>query len=176
MKPSFCRAGKSVTTFGKYETTSPIRRRDRQLSEPAAMQLLTEATYGILCMQDTAGGGYGIPLHYVWDGAETLYLHCATEGHKLDCLAAEPRAVFIITGNCRILPESFSSAYESLLLRGRVGTVTTETDKNAALQGFLNKYTPEAGERGAHFLLHASHRTTMLRFRILSVSGKENRG
>lgn len=163
MKPSFCRAGKSVTTFGKYETTSPIRRRDRQLSEPAAMQLLTEATYGI-------------PLHYVWDGAETLYLHCATEGHKLDCLAAEPRAVFIITGNCRILPESFSSAYESLLLRGRVDTVTTETDKNAALQGFLNKYTPEAGERGAHFLLHASHRTTVLRFRILSVSGKENRG
>lgn len=155
---------------------SRIRRRDRQLEEHAARQLLDTAEFGTLCLQDTAGGGYGVPLHYVWDGEETLYLHCAPEGHKLDCLAAEPRACFVITGRSRILPEAFSTAYESLLLHGNVSTVTDETEKLSALRAFLTKYTPQAGERGQHFLRQAGARTAVLRFRIRFASGKTNRG
>lgn len=155
---------------------SCIRRRDRQLDEQSAQQLLRVAEFGTLCLQDTAGGGYGVPLHYVWDGADSLYLHCAPEGHKLDCLAAEPRACFVITGRSHILPEAFSTAYESLLLSGEVSPVADETEKLFALRSFLTKYTPQAGERGLHFLRHAATRTTVLRFHICSVSGKTNRG
>ncbi len=155
---------------------SCIRRRDRQLDEQSAQQLLRVAEFGTLCLQDTAGGGYGVPLHYVWDGADSLYLHCAPEGHKLDCLAAEPRACFVITGRSHILPEAFSTAYESLLLSGEVSPVADETEKLFALRAFLTKYTPQAGERGLHFLRHAAARTTVLRFHICSVSGKTNRG
>ncbi len=155
---------------------SRIRRKDRQPEEHAARQLPETAEFGTLCLQDTAGGGYGVPLHYVRDGEETLYLHCAPEGHKPDCPAAEPRACFVITGRSSILPEAFSTAYESLLLRGDVSTVTEASEKLSALRAFLTKYTPQAGERGQHFLRHASARTAVLRFRIHSAGGKTNRG
>lgn len=158
-----------------YDNSS-VRRRDRQLDEPAARRLLKKAEYGVLCMQALHGGGYGVPLHFVWDGADGVYLHCAREGYKLECLAAEPRACLVITGKNRILPEAFSTAYESLLLHGEVSAVIDEEERHAALHSFLEKYVPESGERGQTFLHHAAARTMVLQFRILSASGKTNRG
>lgn len=155
---------------------SSIRRRDRQLDEPSARRLLKEAEYGILCMQALHGGGYGVPLHFVWDEADAIYLHCAPEGRKLECLAAEPRACLVITGKKHILPKAFSTAYESLLLHGEVSPVTGAEEKHATLRAFLQKYTPESGERGEHFLQHTAARTVVLRFRIISASGKTNKG
>ncbi|MBQ3144271.1 MAG: pyridoxamine 5'-phosphate oxidase family protein [Akkermansia sp.] len=158
-----------------YDNSS-VRRRDRQLDEASARRLLKEAEYGVLCMQALHGGGYGVPLHFVWDGADGVYLHCAREGYKLECLAAEPRACLVITGKSRILPNAFSTEYESLLLHGEVSAVTNEEERHVALHSFLDKYVPESGERGQHFLHHAAARTMVLRFRILSASGKTNRG
>lgn len=158
-----------------YDNSS-IRRKDRQLDEPSARRLLKEAEYGVLCMQELHGGGYGVPLHFVWDEADAVYLHCAREGYKLECLAAEPRACLVITGKSCILPESFSTAYESLLLHGEVSPVTNEGQKLTALRAFLNKYTPQTGERGEHFLQHMTSRTRVLCFRILSGTGKTNKG
>lgn len=157
-----------------YDNSS-VRRRDRQLDEASARRLLKEAEYGVLCMQALSGGGYGVPLHFVWNGADGIYLHCAPEGYKLECLTAEPRACLVITGKSRILPEAFSTAYESLLLHGEVSLVTDKEEKLTALHAFLGKYTPEAGERGKHFLHHAAPRTAVLRFHIRSFSGKTNR-
>lgn len=153
-----------------------IRRKDRHLDKDKALRLLEEAAYGVLCMQALPGGGYGVPLHFVWDGAESIYLHCAPEGYKLDCLAADPRACLVITGENHVLPEAFSTAYESLLLHGEVSLVSDEEQKNATLRTFLAKYIPQPGERAEHFLQHAAPRTAVLQFRILSASGKANKG
>ncbi|MBQ8517697.1 MAG: pyridoxamine 5'-phosphate oxidase family protein [Akkermansia sp.] len=155
---------------------SAIRRRDRQLDESSARRLLAEAEFGVLCMQALPGGGYGVPLHFVWDGIDRVYLHCAPEGYKLRCLAAEPRACLLITGKNHILEKAFSTAYESLLLHGEVSPVTDEEEKYSALRAFLQKYTPESGERGEHFLQHTASRTVVLQFLIRTVSGKTNRG
>ena len=51
-----------------YQNDS-IRRQDRLLDQPEATELLRRGEYGILCMQRPEGGGYGVPLNYVWDEA-----------------------------------------------------------------------------------------------------------
>lgn len=33
-------------------------------------------------MEDIDGGGYAVPIDYVWDGEECICVHCAQEGHK----------------------------------------------------------------------------------------------
>lgn len=146
------------------------------MDKDKALRLLENAAYGVLCMQALPGGGYGVPLHFVWDGAETVYLHCATEGYKLDCLTADPRACLVITGDHRVLPDAFSTAYESLLLHGEVTLVSDEEQKNAALRAFLTKYIQQSGPRGDRFLNHAATQTKVLQFRIITASGKSNRG
>ena len=58
---------------------SGVRRQDRLLTEAEARGLLAAGEYGVLSMCD-GGEAYGIPVSYVWDGAESLYIHCAPRG------------------------------------------------------------------------------------------------
>lgn len=158
----------------RYDT-STLRRQDRALPEEAACQLLQESKSGVLCLQDTVGGGYGIPLNYAWDGAEALYMHCAGEGHKLNCLRQEPRATFVVTGSNSILPDKFSTAYESVLVHGRAHIVEAEDEKLHALQLLIQKLTPQEQARGEEYIARAIHATTVIRFCIDRFSGKAHR-
>ena len=88
---------------------SGVRRQDRLLTEAEARGLLAAGEYGVLSMCD-GGEAYGIPVSYVWDGAESLYIHCAPEGRKLRCVAASPRVSFCVTGPTHVVPERFTTA------------------------------------------------------------------
>ena len=54
-----------------------VRRQDRLMDEERAIELLRESEYGVLSMVDTDGSAYGVPLNYVWDGGQSIYIHCA---------------------------------------------------------------------------------------------------
>ena len=65
-----------------------VRRQDRLLDEESARNLLAKCEYGVLSMVDDEGGAYGLPISFVWDGGEYIYLHCAPVGHKLRSIRA----------------------------------------------------------------------------------------
>lgn len=155
--------------------TSTLRRQDRALTEEAAAQLLKSGEHGVLCLQELHGGGYGIPLNYVWDGEASIYMHCAPEGHKLDCLRQEPRATFVVTGKSSILPAMFSTAYESVLVHGTVIEVTKEEEKRRALMLLIQKLTPQEENRGEQYITRAIRATTVLRLDIERTCGKAHR-
>lgn len=155
--------------------TSSLRRQDRALPCEDALALLRTSEFGILCLQDTAGGGYGVPLNYAWDGADSLYMHSAPAGHKLDCLAREARATFIITGSTQLLPEQFSTAYESVQVQGEAEVVTDDAAKAKALELLIQKLTPQESARGAAYIERALHATTVVRLRIRTICGKAHR-
>ena len=61
-----------------------IRRQDRLLDEKRVFEILKDGEYGVLSMQEENGeGAYGVPLSYVWDRGNSIYIHCAPSGHKL---------------------------------------------------------------------------------------------
>ena len=157
-----------------YETTN-LRRKDRALNETDARQILQSGEYGVLSLQAPEGGGYGVPMNYVWDGADSLYLHCAGEGFKLCCLQAQPKASFVIIRHHNILPEKFSTAYESVILQGECNIVTDDEEKRAALMLLIRKLTPGETARGAAYIDRALAITTVLRFSINSFCGKAHR-
>ena len=97
---------------------SQLRRQDRLLDEKRAFQLLKEGTYGILSMQDENGeGAYGIPVNYVWDHGNSIYIHCAPVGRKLRCMDACNKVSFCVVGHTEVRPDQFTTAYESVVLR-----------------------------------------------------------
>ena len=58
-----------------------VRRQDRLLDETRAFEILRDGEYGILSMQSEDGNGaYGIPINYVWDRGNSIYIHCAPGG------------------------------------------------------------------------------------------------
>lgn len=75
-----------------------VRRRDRLLSEQRATELIRIAEYGVLSMIDEDGQPYAIPVNHVWDGEDSLYIHCAPEGKKLRAIAKEPQSMSLYRG------------------------------------------------------------------------------
>ena len=122
--------------------------------------------------KDDGGRGYGMPLNYVWDGADALYIHCAPDGEKLRVISANPDVSFCVVGKTRLLPERFTTEYESVLLRGTVSRGLGEGERMEALRMIVGKYSPGHEEVGMRYAAASFHRTEVLRFTIESASGK----
>lgn len=146
-KPTFIRI-KANKKEMKYNNDN-VRRQDRLLEEDRAYALLREGEYGVLSMTTPTGGVYGIPLNFVWDGQENIYIHCAPRGRKLDCIALYPEVSFCVIGNTHVVPEQFSTNYSSIVLTCRARTGLSPEERMHALRLLMEKYTPEhltAGE------------------------------
>ena len=110
-----------------------VRRQDRLMSETRALELLRSCEYGVLSMVTEEGLPYGIPINYVWDGVNSIYIHCAPEGKKLRVLAKNSHVTFCIIGNVNLLPGKFTTEYESVVLYGEARTGLTAEERMKAL-------------------------------------------
>ena len=158
----------------KYEN-SKIRRQDRLLDEARAREILASAEYGILSMIDLDGKPYGVPLNFVWDGDDAIYIHCAPEGKKIDILDCHDRVSFCVVGNVNLLPSQFTTEYESIILDCEATICTSEEERVHALELLLRKLSPHDVEIGMKYALKSLPRTCILRLDILTWSGKAKR-
>ena len=150
-----------------------VRRQDRLLDELRADELLATAEYGILSMVTPEGNGYGIPLNYVWDKAQNVvYIHCAPEGRKLNCLKHNPHVSFTVVGRTKVVPDKFTTNYESVVLTCKAHLRLPADERMAALELILDKYAPEDKVIGLKYAQKSFHRTEIIRLDIVSASGK----
>ncbi|WP_018462236.1 pyridoxamine 5'-phosphate oxidase family protein [Segatella paludivivens] len=149
-----------------------VRRRDRLMDEDRAMELLKNSEYGVLSMIDENGLPYGIPLNYVWDGNSSIYIHCAPEGHKLNGLEKYPNVSFCIVGNVNLLPDKFTTEYESVLLKGVAHINLTPEERMAALLTLVDKLSSDFKELGAKYSQKSFHRVNIIRIDFTEFSGK----
>ncbi len=154
---------------------SLVRRQDRLLNEQLAEDLLREGEYGVLSMVEHQSGevaGYGIPLNYVWDGESVIYIHCAPAGHKLSCIAQFPLVSFSVVGKTAVISNKFTTAYQSIVVRGSISSGLSAEERMKALKLILMKYSPDDVEVGLKYAEKSFHRTEILRIQIKSISGK----
>jgi hypothetical protein len=150
-----------------------LRRKERALSEPDAMELLERGEYGILSTCDPDGQPYGIPLSYCL-GNNAIYFHCAVEGHKLKAIAADSRVSFCVVGKTEVLPDQFATRYESVIVSGRAKEVIGE-EKQLALEGLLAKYCAGFRLPGLDYIAAKRERTRVFRVGIEEIRGKARR-
>lgn len=163
-----------MTQIPNFDNGS-VRRRDRLLGCERAAELLRDGEYGFLSMVEERGGeaaGYGIPVSYAWDGAGSVYFHCAPEGHKLRCADAAAGAAFCVVGRTRVLPGMFTTEYESVVLRGTLRRHLPDGERMEALRMIVGKYSPGHEGAGMGYAAASFHRTEVLRLDIESASGK----
>ena len=56
-----------------------------------ALEVLDKAPYVTVSFTRPNGSPYGVPLSLARTDNKTFYFHCAMEGEKLDCIAANPQ-------------------------------------------------------------------------------------
>lgn len=148
-----------------------VRRQDRLMDEERAMHLLRTAEYGVLSMV-SEGGGYGIPVNFVFDGDHSIYIHCAPEGRKLKAIQANKNVSLCIVGHVHLLPGKFTTEYESALFFGEAHIGLSEDERMHALHLFIDKMSPEYKETGDIYARKSFHRTEIIRIDMTAFSGK----
>lgn len=148
-----------------------MRRIERKMDDHEAMELLVGGEYGILSTVSAENEPYGVPVSYVVYG-DSIYFHCATVGSKLDNILNNNRVCFTVVGQTRVLPEKFSTEYESVVVYGNAAIVNKEEDKIKALMELIRKYSPNFINEGEEYINKAHNRTALVQIKISSYSGK----
>lgn len=155
----------------KYDN-SHVRRQDRILDEQRAVALLRSAEWGFLSMVSPEGGGYGVPINFVWDGDSRIYLHCGRVGRKLEALKLNPDVTFCVVDGVQVLPERLATAYESIILTCHATLEVDDDEKRHALTLMIKKLAPEYLEEGSKYIEKSFRYVRVVRLDVSSWSGK----
>lgn len=149
-----------------------VRRQDRLLDEQRAQELLSSAEFGVLSMIDDDDQPYGIPVNFIWDGDDKIYIHCAPEGRKLRILSKHPKVSLCVVGNVHLMPKNFSTEYESVIVFGEAHTGLTPEERMHALRLLIDKLAPDYKAVGEKYVHASFARTEIIRMDATDYSGK----
>ena len=125
-----------------------MRRKDREITDIEKIKsILAGARYMHLGMFD-GEYPYVVPMHYGFElqgGKLTFYVHCAGEGHKLDCLRKNASVFVEIDTNEKLVaaetPCGCGAEYGSVMGRGRAAIVEEPAEKCRALALLMKTQT-----------------------------------
>jgi len=147
-----------------------MRRKDRQLDPARAESILEDAEFGYLATTCPDGTPYVVPVNHVYTGGYIVF-HCAHEGQKLDNIRSNPSVCYAVTTRNRLIPERFTTEYESALAFGKAEIVTDFELKKSLLHALMARLGP-----GVPFPCDDAgvERTTVVRIKVDVVTGKAN--
>jgi hypothetical protein len=149
-----------------------MRRKDRQISEEKAWEMMKGAEWGTLSIATASGEPYGVPVNFACID-KTIYIHCAREGRKLDIINENGRAAFCVVPLAETRPEKFTTSYESAMAAGRV-CIAPEEEKRKALELLIEKYCAGLEKEGSAYIDKLYGKTEVIKFVVESISGKSN--
>jgi len=153
----------------------PMRRADRRIAPEEARALVAGGAYLVMATVGQDGRPYSVPLSYVVMD-NTVYIHCATSGRKLDNLSTCPWVCLNVVGPTRpVYDGGFSTCYESAIIEGRVRLVTDEEEKNTVLLALAKKYLPEHMDKAEKDIARSWRQTLVYAVAMECISGKAKR-
>ena len=106
---------------------------------------------------------------------DTLYLHCAVEGHKLENIAHEERVSFCAVASATVSPAELSTFYESAIAFGRAALVTDPAEKRRVLELLAVRFCGTVPPEAEKAIATSGSRAAVVRIRLERISGKAHR-
>lgn len=151
-----------------------MRRKDRQMPEEFAWEVVDKCEYAFLAMTTEDGSPYGLPVTIVREGS-AVYFHSAMEGRKTACLRMHPRVCLTCVGNTQIQQDRFTTLFESAVAFGTAAEVTSEEEKIKALRILCQRHTPENMAAFDKAIAASLKRTAIWKITVEEISGKAKR-
>lgn len=150
-----------------------MRKKQREITKEESIKVLNDGEYGILATMGENGFPYATPLSYVYCN-DAIYFHCAVEGNKLDNITFNEKVSFCVVGKTKVLPEKFSTEYESTIVFGRAFKIEKE-EKIEALRAIALKYSPYFTKEALEYIERAADATCVIKIEIDRITGKARR-
>ncbi|HEX3038758.1 MAG TPA: pyridoxamine 5'-phosphate oxidase family protein [Caproiciproducens sp.] len=148
-----------------------MRRTKQLLSEEEAVEILNRCSTGILGVNGDDGYPYTVPINYFYkDGS--IFLHCAKDGHKTDSIKRDDKVTFCIVEPDEVIQKTFSTHYCSVEIFGRARILTEDSEKQAALEDLVKKYSPDYIKEGQQEIEDGFNRVCIVEIKIEHMTGK----
>jgi len=157
----------------RFQMFRDLRRKEKELSMEKVFEILKEGEYGTLATNDKKGFPYACPLNYVYYKGK-IYFHSAIEGNKLDNIRKEPKVSFSVVGSSKVIPERFTSSYESVILFG-IAEKCKGDEKLEAFNELILKYSPEYVDKAQDIIEKGLDNTEIIKINIEHLTGKANK-
>lgn len=148
----------------------PMRKASRQKDADWALEVFDRAPYVTVSMTRPDGTPYGLPLSLARDDDSTFYFHCAGEGEKLGCLAANPVVSLSAVSKCSPRYEeeknNFTEYYHSAVALGTAAIVTDDAEKIHALSLICRRFLPRYLDHFDEAIARSLPRTTIVRITL----------
>ena len=150
-----------------------MRRKKQQLTEGDCIRVLEEGTSGVLALKGDDDYPYAVPISYVYsDGV--LYFHSALTGHKVDAIKGYGKASFCVISRDDVMPEKYTTGYQSVIAFGRISIIEDEEQARAAAIALGTKYAgPAMMEKTVDYVNADIKRMNVIRLDIEHMTGKE---
>lgn len=157
-----------------------MRRAKREVTELAELRAVVDAAQTVRVASHDAEGLFIVPMSFGYEVEEgegggesrwTFWLHCASEGRKVDAWSADPQVALELDVEGGVISGDFSCAYSyafgSIMASGRAVRVTEAEEKVRGLTvimahmapGAPVKFQPEAVERVDVWRVDVDHLT-----------------
>ena len=155
---------------------SPMIRKKQALDENECVEILKNASSGVLALLGEDGYPYALPMSFALSG-NSIYFHCAIRGHKLDCIRNESRASFCVTDRDEVVPQEFTTLYRSVIVFGKMTILLEKEDITHAARALAEKYCPQETAKTVESAIDgAAGRMLALRLDIEHMTGKQAGG
>ena len=151
-----------------------MRRRDREMDRNFALSIVDKCEYAVLATLNKDNTPYCIPVTIVRN-EDSIYFHCAKSGTKIDNLRYCPKVCMTCIGETHIVPNKFTTEYESAVLQGTAYEITDETEKIFALRILCERHTPDNMDNFDEAIQRSLSVTAIWRIDIESISGKRKK-
>jgi len=150
-----------------------VRRRDKEITDQAQIKdILDRASVCRIALCDN-NVPYIVPVNFGYAG-DCLYIHCASEGRKVDILRRNPKVCFEVDIDHALVagatPCSYTFNYRSVIGFGIAVFVENAAKKRKGLDAIVKHYS------GSHssYSDDALAKVTILKIEIESMTGKES--
>lgn len=135
-----------------------------------AFEVFDKAPYITVSFTRPDGTPYGVPLSLVRTDDRTFWFHCALEGEKLDCIAANP--VVALSAVTRCTPtvgpkdDSFTLQFKSAMAVGKAEMITDREEKIMALKAICQRFLPKHMDAFNDAIRRSIERTAVVRITL----------
>ncbi|MDK2834552.1 MAG: uncharacterized protein PWP63_1639 [Methanolobus sp.] len=151
-----------------------MRRSDKEIHDASLLQsVLDEAPVCRLglCRDNVP---YVVPMNFAYRD-NTIYLHAAPEGKKLDMIRANPLVCFEVEHRTELVsaeaPCNWGMRYYSIIGWGNASLIEDQAGKAEALNVIMEKY---AGQGAYSFPVDALEKIVVIKIRVTGMTGKKS--
>ena len=153
-----------------------MRRYGQALSREECIDILKNASHGVLALHGDDDYPYAVPMSYVYEN-DKLYFHGARSGHRMDSVMKDEKASFCVVSADDVIPEEYATYYKSVIVFGRIRALTGKDEIISSAETLAEKYNPGDTPEGRLSEIDKEFsRLAMFEMTVEHMTGKQARG